>query len=113
MEYAYNTLLESGHKDIKDSIMKSYEHYLNYADNESNVVAAVKASNAFENENIEYSETVSYGTISLIERSSTLAKLYKERALELRSYLDELGIHKDYVFDEKNISDEEQKLFHK
>ncbi|WP_202708880.1 hypothetical protein [Sporosalibacterium faouarense] len=111
MGHAYNKLLESGHKDIKDSIKKSYEYYLDFAENEGDVVAAIKASNAFENEDVVNNERIIYGTISLSQRSWALAELYKERALALRSYLDKLDMHIEYVFDERNMSDKESNLF--
>jgi hypothetical protein len=111
MKHAYKVLEKAGHPDIKNNIINSQRSFIEYADNESEVHAAVSYSDAFGDEMGQLNDSINYGTISRADYSYTLAELYKQRTIDIFKYFDEIRIQSNFVFNPNNFSEEEKRLF--
>lgn len=111
MEHAYDELIKMGHIEIKNSINESRTKFIEFAENEAGVSMGVNVSDAFGDELGNYNETIHYGTNAQIVYNETLARFYKKRTIEIFEYFDHLGKKIDFVFTEKNISDDLLDIF--
>lgn len=109
MNSAYEKLMDKGHANIRDYIIESNNSYIEYAENRAEVVAAILASSAFEDE-YKNDSNIHYGTFSLVIRNIELAKSYKTMTLEIFNYFDNIGIEPVYVFNKSNLSESDLEI---
>ncbi len=110
---AYKILLKIGDNDIGNTILKSKNSFINYAENEANLSAYISFSDAFgleTGEAVPFHE-INYGSAFGFGHSDTKGKIYKSQVVRILNYFELLGVKYKFVFRESKTDSEGNEIF--